>query len=177
MAGPVVVSWGESPENLSSGGQSGRIYWSHERVLPGRRRWYRESTVLTTCTAVRSSAGGFFGLSVELRRPTSTPYGRSRERRPSELVGSGSEASRIGSGDQAAWNRASGRTGKRGGARVGKPRWVRILAITAGSSTAAMSFIGRKLPDRWPPRPPRGRGSPLASSRSFRGESETGRTT
>ena len=30
-------------------------------------------------------------------------------------VGSRSEASRIGSGDQAAWNRASGRTGERGG--------------------------------------------------------------
>jgi hypothetical protein len=36
----------------------------------------------------------------------------------------GSGPGRIGSrlGDQAAWNRASGRTGERGGARVGKPR-------------------------------------------------------
>jgi hypothetical protein len=32
------------------------------------------------------------------------------------------------------------RTGERGGARLGKPRWVRILAITAGSSMAAMIF-------------------------------------
>ena len=141
MAGPVVISRENLQRICSSGGQLGRIYWSHERVLQGRRRWYRESTVLATCTAIRSSAGGgFFELSVELRRPSSTPYGRSCECRPSELVGPGSEASRIGSGDQAAWNRASGRTGERGGARVGKPRWVKILAITAGSSMAAMSF-------------------------------------
>ena len=30
--------------------------------------------------------------------------------------------------------------GKRGGALVGKPRWARILAITVGSSMAAMIF-------------------------------------
>lgn len=76
MAGPVVVSRENLQRICSSGGRSGRMYWSHERVLPGRWRWYRESSVLATCTAIRSSAGGgFFGLSVELRRPRSTPMG------------------------------------------------------------------------------------------------------
>ena len=32
--------------------------------------------------------------------------------------------------------------GARGGARVGNPRWVRILAITAGSSMAARMLKG-----------------------------------
>ena len=76
MVGPVVVS----RENLQKIYSSGDV---HCHPLVGR--------------------GGFFGLSVELRRPASTPYGRSRERRPSELVGSGSEARRTASGDQADW--------------------------------------------------------------------------
>jgi len=33
-----------------------------------------------------------------------------------------------------------------GGARADKPRWVRILAITGGSSMAAMIF---KVPPQW----------------------------
>lgn len=40
--------------------------------------------------------------------------------------------------DQAAWNRSSRRAGDLGGARAGKCRWVRIWAITAGSTIAAM---------------------------------------
>ena len=43
---------------------------------------------------------------------------------------------------QAVCKNSSIRAGDRGGARVGKPRWVRILTITAGSSMAAMSVKG-----------------------------------
>ncbi len=37
-------------------------------------------------------------------------------------------------------DRSIRRAGARGGARVGRPRWVRILTITGGSSMAAMIF-------------------------------------
>ena len=40
----------------------------------------------------------------------------------------------LGSG---LWSRSNDRAGDRGGARAGKPRWVRILAITGGSSMVA----------------------------------------
>jgi hypothetical protein len=40
--------------------------------------------------------------------------------------------------DQAIWSRSNDRAGDWGGARADKPRWVRILAITGGSSMAAM---------------------------------------
>jgi len=46
-------------------------------------------------------------------------------------------------GSQIVWNRSTRRAGARGGARVGRPRWARILTITGGSSMAAMIF---KLP-------------------------------
>jgi hypothetical protein len=65
-------------------------------------------------------------------------FGRLRECGPSRIVGWVAESLLVG--DQAAWNRASGRTGERGGARVGKPRWVRILTMTGGSSMAAIIF-------------------------------------
>src|ERR671919_1671063 len=41
---------------------------------------------------------------------------------------------------QIVWNKSTRRAGERGGARVGRPRWVRILIITGGSSIAAMIF-------------------------------------
>ena len=41
-------------------------------------------------------------------------------------------------GCQIVWNRSTRRAGARGGARVDKPRWVRILMITGGSSMAAL---------------------------------------
>ena len=41
---------------------------------------------------------------------------------------------------QIVWNRSTRRAGARGGARVGRPRWLRILMITGGSSMAAMIF-------------------------------------
>ena len=43
-------------------------------------------------------------------------------------------------GSQIVWNRSIRRAGARGGARVGRPRWVRILTITGGSSMAAIIF-------------------------------------
>ena len=42
--------------------------------------------------------------------------------------------------------RLNGCAGARGGTRADKPKWVRILAITAGSSMAAMIF---KEPPHW----------------------------
>jgi hypothetical protein len=39
---------------------------------------------------------------------------------------------------QIVWNRSTRRAGVRGGARVGRPRWLRILTITGGSSMAAL---------------------------------------
>ena len=41
---------------------------------------------------------------------------------------------------QIVWNRSTRRAGARGGARFGRPRWVRILSITGRSSIAAMIF-------------------------------------
>ena len=48
--------------------------------------------------------------------------------------------------DQATWKRSTPRAGARGGARAGRPRWVRIRTITGGSSMAAMIF---KRPPHW----------------------------
>ncbi len=48
--------------------------------------------------------------------------------------------------DEAVWKNASMRAGARGGARVGKPRCVRILMMTAGSSMAARMVKG---PPHW----------------------------
>jgi hypothetical protein len=44
-------------------------------------------------------------------------------------------------GDQACWNRSKALAAARGGARAGKPRWVRILAALAqGVPGAEQSF-------------------------------------
>ena len=53
---------------------------------------------------------------------------------PSAWVGKRFSAAQI------IWNRSTRRAGARGGARVGRPRWLRILIITGGSSIAAMIF-------------------------------------
>jgi len=45
-------------------------------------------------------------------------------------------------GSQVVWNRSNRCAGARGGARVGRPRWARILTITGGSSIAAMNLQG-----------------------------------
>ncbi len=49
-------------------------------------------------------------------------------------------------GNQAVGGNANGRAGPRGSARADKPRWVRIVEITAGSSVVAMIF---KEPPHW----------------------------
>jgi hypothetical protein len=41
------------------------------------------------------------------------------------------------------WNSSTRRAGARGGARVGRPRWLRIVTITGGSSIAVLSAKGR----------------------------------
>src|SRR5215469_833214 len=43
-------------------------------------------------------------------------------------------------GSQVVWNRSNRCAGARGGARVGRPRWVRILTITGGSSLQVPLF-------------------------------------
>ena len=58
-------------------------------------------------------------------------------------------SARVGnrfSAPQIVWNRSNRCAGARGGARVGRPRWLRILTITGGSSMAAMIF---KLPPQF----------------------------
>jgi hypothetical protein len=40
--------------------------------------------------------------------------------------------------DQALWSRSNGRAGEQGSALMGKPEWVRILAMTGECSMAAM---------------------------------------
>ena len=66
------------------------------------------------------------------------PYGAARSNSeraaPSACVGKRFSAPQI------VWNRSTRRAGARGGARVGRPRWLRILTITGGSSMAAMIF-------------------------------------
>ena len=60
------------------------------------------------------------------------PYGAARSNSeraaPSACVGKRFSAPQI------VWNRSTRRAGARGGARVGRPRWLRILTITGGSS-------------------------------------------
>ena len=43
---------------------------------------------------------------------------------------------------QIVWNRSTRRAGERGGARVGRPRWLRILSITGGSSIGGDDLQG-----------------------------------
>src|SRR5262245_52985055 len=40
---------------------------------------------------------------------------------------------------QIVWNRSTRRAGERGGARVGRPRWLRVLTITGGSSMPVLT--------------------------------------
>ena len=56
-------------------------------------------------------------------------------------------SARVGnrfSAPQIVWNKSNRCAGERGGARVGRPRWARILTITGGSSMAA----AKQLPHR-----------------------------
>lgn len=66
----------------------------------------------------------------------------SRSRRSLELRASPSVGSRWqpGVGSQTVSNKSNRCAGARGGAGVDKPRWLRILTITGGSSMAAMIF-------------------------------------
>ena len=64
------------------------------------------------------------------------PYGAARSN-SERAAPSGCVGKRF-SGPQIVWNRSTRRAGARGGARVGRPRWLRILMITGGSSMAAL---------------------------------------
>src|SRR6266571_4861325 len=70
------------------------------------------------------------------------PYGAARSN--SERAAPSACVGRRFWAPQLIWNRSTRRAGARGGARVGRPRWLRILMITGGSSIAAMIF---KAPD------------------------------
>ncbi|MEX2490885.1 MAG: hypothetical protein WD425_03900 [Nitrospirales bacterium] len=61
-------------------------------------------------------------------------------------VGGLQELRRKPGGDEAVWKNASMWAGAFGGARVGKPRWLNILPITAGAS---MDGTGDDLPNTW----------------------------
>ena len=86
-------------------------------------------------------SAGFLAPLMRLRGRIARRLGRLHERRPSAGIGAVVEP--VWVKGQAAWNRSTRRAGERGGARVGKPKWARILTITGGSSIAAMIF---KLP-------------------------------
>src|SRR5215467_14928135 len=64
------------------------------------------------------------------------PYGAARSNSeraaPSACVGKRFSAAHI------VWNKSTRRADARGGARVGRPQWLRILTITGGSSMAAL---------------------------------------
>ena len=64
------------------------------------------------------------------------PYGAARSN--SERAAPSARVGNRFSAPQIVWNRSNRRAGERGGARVGRPRWVRILTITGGSSMAAL---------------------------------------
>ena len=52
---------------------------------------------------------------------------------------------------QIVWNRSTRRAGERGGARVGRPRWLRILTITGGSSIAVLRRVRTAMIFKAPP--------------------------
>ena len=89
------------------------------------------------------------GALISVRGGFDSGFGRLSERRPSAIV---VLCWASGFGSQAAWKKwpevshSTRRAGERGGARVGKPKWVRILTITGGASIAAMIF---KLPPQF----------------------------
>ena len=78
------------------------------------------------CRAIHRSEAPGFGLSPECRAKGQSAQGVERDGRG------------VRGRDQAIWSRSNDRAGDRGGARADKPRWARILAITGGSSMAAM---------------------------------------
>src|SRR5262249_54365988 len=56
-------------------------------------------------------------------------------------------SARVGtrfSAPQIVWNKSNRCAGERGGARVGRRRWARILTITGGSSMAALRQVSRQ---------------------------------
>src|SRR5499425_664571 len=100
----------------------------------------------------RSYTAGPGGMSIPFlldENPTVLPVGSPRERSggarkvPYRAARSNSERAAakdcVGNrfGSQVVWNRSNRCAGARGGPRVGRPRWVRILTITGGSSIAA----------------------------------------
>ena len=125
-AGATCCCWTSRPTTSTwrrCGRAKRRCSIGHRKFKPPFPHWrlYRQPRKLTTtpCLLKIPPARGFFGLCVD---PSASALLKKRSCPE----------------DQAAWNRASGRAGERGGALAGKPRGVRILTITAGSSMAAM---------------------------------------
>jgi hypothetical protein len=48
-------------------------------------------------------------------------------------------------GCQMGWNKSTRRAGERGGVRVGRPGWLRILTITGGSSIPVLRLEGAAM--------------------------------
>ena len=67
------------------------------------------------------------------------------QRSNSERAAPSACAGRRFSAPQIVWNRSTRRAGARGGARVGRPRWLRILMITGGSSTPEQRVKGAAM--------------------------------
>ena len=81
------------------------------------------------------ASAGLGGAAVGGARSVPDHAARSNSERaaPSARVGNRFSAPQI------VWNKSNRCAGERGGARVGRPRWVRILMITGGSSMSVLS--------------------------------------
>src|SRR5262249_51311169 len=84
------------------------------------------------------ASAGSGGAAVDGARSVPDHAARSNSKRaaPSARVGNRFSAPQI------VWNKSNRCAGERNGARVGRPRWARILTITGGSSMAACRAYG-----------------------------------
>src|SRR5215469_808853 len=110
-----------------------------ERILNHlfyERRYIASAPSLSSTAELSKSCGlvgvldGRVGGGAEIAgaRGAADRAGRSNSERAAACVGRRFSASQI------VWNRSTRRAGARGVARVGRPRWLRILMITGGSS-------------------------------------------
>jgi hypothetical protein len=100
--------------------------WAHYPWLS--RFWLMKSPLLYRSASVRERSGS------ARKVPYGAPGSEIERAAPSACVGGRFSAPQI------VWNRSTRRAGARGGARVGRPRCLRILTITGGFSMAAMIF-------------------------------------
>ena len=135
----------QAPSDLCTGILNHLFFWPEQY-----RRTGGMSIVFLFDENPDVASAGSGGAAVGGARSVPDHAARSNSERaaPSARVGNRFSAPQI------VWNKSNRCAGERGGARVGRPRWARILTITGGSSMAAMLF---KLPasqDRTPGHPP-----------------------